>query len=132
MALPQNRRAQQTTFCAPHAHEFGTSRSGGALASACCGLEIACIQRVNTDLFVFELRFEGRPSVERAFGLVGDDPNVASCLVEPESLRIRVVTSKASGVPLVERIYERGGLVWCKLYPLDSGHTHESPTTSAS
>ena len=82
------------------------------------GLELAYIRRVNARLCVFELRFEHRSSVCRAFGLVADDPRVASCLVEPESLRIRVVTSKAAGAPLFERIYEHGGLVWCKRYPL--------------
>ncbi len=84
------------------------------------GPELAYIQRVDTSFCVFELRFEDRPSVARAFVLVGDDPRVASCLVEPESLRIRVVTSKAAGARLSERIYERGGLVWCKRYLLHS------------
>lgn len=96
------------------------------------GLELACIQRVNTSLSVFELRFEDRSSVERAFGLIGDDPMVMSCLVEPESLRIRVITSKAAGALLFERIYERGGLVWCKRYPLPSEPPHGSPTASPS
>ena len=96
------------------------------------GLELACIQRVNTSLSVFELRFEDRSSVEQAFGLVGDDPMVTSCLVEPESLRIRVITGKAAGAPLFERIYERGGLVWCKRYPLPSEPPHGSPTASPS
>ncbi len=85
------------------------------------GPELACMQRVNIPLCVFELRFEDRSSVECAFGLVGDDPVVTSCLVEPERLRIRVITSKAAGAPLFERIYERGGLLWCKRYPLPSG-----------
>ena len=96
------------------------------------GPELACNQIVNTSFCVFELRFEDRSSVERAFRLVGDDPKVASCLVEPESLRIRVVTSKAAGAPLVERIYEHGGLVWCKRYPLHSEPRHGSPTASSS
>jgi len=73
---------------------------------------------VNTNQCIFELRFEDRSAVERAFALVGDDPWVTSCLVDSESLRIRVVTSKAAGSPLCERIYEYGGMVWCKRYPL--------------
>ena len=73
---------------------------------------------MNTNQCIFELRFEDRASVERAFGLVGDDPWVTSCLVDSESLRIRVVTSKAAGSPLCEQIYMYGGMVWCKRYPL--------------
>ena len=73
---------------------------------------------VNTSQCIFELRFEDRPSVERAYGLVGDDSWVTSCLMDPESLRIRIVTSKSAGAPLCERIYEHGGMVWCKRYPL--------------
>ena len=78
------------------------------------------------------MRFEDRSSFERAFGLVGDDTWVASCLVDPESLRIRVVTSEAAGAPLFERIYERGGMVWCKRYPLPDKPLHRSPAASLS
>jgi len=76
------------------------------------------VNSAKSGLCVFELRFENRDSIERAYGIVSDDPWVSSCLVESESLRIRLTTTQADGAPLIERIYEHGGLVWCKRYPL--------------
>lgn len=67
---------------------------------------------------VFILRFEDKAALERAFALVSDARSIASCMVEPEELRIRFLTSDKAGAPLLEQVYEHGGLVWCKRYPL--------------
>lgn len=70
------------------------------------------------ELFVFILRFEDRAATQCAFGLVSDDRDVASCVVEPEELRIRFVATKEIGVLLVERLYERTRLTWCTRHGL--------------
>jgi len=71
-------------------------------------------------LFVFVLRFEHRAAVERAFGLLYNETAVETCTIEPEELGIRFVATKAGGAPLLERVHESGGLVWCKQYPMDA------------
>jgi len=73
------------------------------------------------ELFVYILRFEDRASVERAFRVVTDVSEIGGCLVEPEELRIRFLATKDTGTPLLERVYEQGGLVWCKHYVLTEG-----------
>jgi hypothetical protein len=70
------------------------------------------------DLFVFIARFEDRAAVERAFEAISNERSIASCMVEPEELRIRLLAPKNAGSALVEQIYERGGLRWCKRYAL--------------
>lgn len=67
---------------------------------------------------VYILRFEDRDAVERAFGLLFDEAAVDGCTIEPETLGIRFLAMKQSGAPLLERVHDGGGLVWCKSYPL--------------
>jgi len=70
------------------------------------------------ECFVFVLRFETAAAVEQAFGIVSDDRDVASCIVEPADRRIRFVATKQRGAPLVERIADRSRLVWCSRHGL--------------
>ena len=70
------------------------------------------------ELFVFILRFERRSAAERAFGVLSENESVDSCIVDPGELRIRFLARKQDGPPLLEKIYDRGGMVWCERYPV--------------
>ena len=67
-------------------------------------------------LYVFVLRFEDRAALQRAFIVTSDEHAIEGCSVEPEELRIRFLAPKETGAPLLERVYERGGLVWSTRY----------------
>ncbi len=77
------------------------------------------------ELWIFILRFEHRAAVERAFSVVTDEPAIASCVVEAEELRIEFLATKKTGAPILERVYERGGLIWCKRYAFSKGREAE-------
>ncbi len=74
------------------------------------------------ETLVYILRFEHREAVERAFGLLYDEAAVSSCTIEPEELGIRFLADRKGGAPLLERVQDSGGLVWCKSYALQSTH----------
>jgi len=74
---------------------------------------------------VFMLRFETAAAVEQAFGIVSDDRDVVSCIVEPAELRIRFVSTKERGALLVERVSDRGRLVWCTRHGLSSAPSRD-------
>jgi len=76
------------------------------------------------DLLVFVMRLEDRPSLERAFQVVSEESGIESSLTEPEDLRIRFVASKKIGMKVLERVYERGGLVGSNRFRL-SPQPHE-------
>ena len=62
------------------------------------GAKLAVAFRVE-ELWLFTLSFEHRAAVERAFGVVADERAIASCVVEPEELRIRFLAPKKTGAP---------------------------------
>ena len=62
---------------------------------------------------VYVLHLDGPTSLSRAFDLVLESPDAASCMIEPELERIRFLAPKAPADALVERIYLDGGLLWC-------------------
>ena len=90
----------------------------GLEAASCgkkAGAELATALRVE-ELRLFILHFEHRAAVERAFAVVADERAIGSCVVEPEELRIRFLATQKTGKPLLERVYEQGGLTWCRRY----------------
>jgi hypothetical protein len=62
---------------------------------------------------VYVLVLRGAPALTRAFDRVMESRHVASCLIEPESGRIRFLAPPKAADALVEQIYEEGGLTWC-------------------
>jgi len=62
---------------------------------------------------VYVLVLRGAPALTRAFDRVLESRHVASCLIEPESGRIRFLAPPKAADALVEQIYEEGGLTWC-------------------
>jgi len=69
--------------------------------------------------YVFDLRFDDKRALERAFARISDEVAVVSCLVEPDLLRIRLLADEAVGDALVDELYAQRGLVWCKRHPLE-------------
>ena len=64
------------------------------------------------------LVFSDAVQLARAFDRVLDSPAVASCLVEPEHVRIRFLSAPGAETPLVAMIYADGGLRWCTRHDL--------------
>ncbi|MEM7410062.1 MAG: hypothetical protein AAF430_07510 [Myxococcota bacterium] len=62
---------------------------------------------------VYVLTFGSRSDLSRAFDRVLEDPQVASCMIEPEHRRLRFLGPLRLTERLVERIYQDGGLAWC-------------------
>jgi hypothetical protein len=62
---------------------------------------------------VYVLVLRGAPALTRAFDRVMESRHVASCLIEPESGRIRFLAPPKAADALVEEIYAEGGLTWC-------------------
>jgi len=69
--------------------------------------------------FVFIVRFEHKSAVEGAFALLSEQSKVESCVVEPEALRIRFLATLQTGVPILERLHDKGGMVFAERYPLE-------------
>jgi hypothetical protein len=67
-------------------------------------------------VYVLELR--GAPALTRAFDRLMESRHVASCLIEPESGRIRFLAPAKAADALVEQIYLEGGLTWCSRHDL--------------
>ena len=68
---------------------------------------------------VYVLMLRGAPALTRAFDRVMESQHVASCLIEPESGRIRFLAPPRAADALVEQIYDEGGLTWCSRYDVD-------------
>ncbi len=62
---------------------------------------------------VYVLRLKGEKNLERAFELISNGRNVASCTFEPGLGQVRFVAPAHEADALTERIYLDGGLVWC-------------------
>jgi len=62
---------------------------------------------------VYVLHLNGPGPLSRAFDRVIEDPDVASCAVEPDASRLRFLAAPKVGDALVEAIYLEGGLAWC-------------------
>lgn len=62
---------------------------------------------------VYVLHLAGPIALDRAFDLVLESPDAASCMIEPQLERIRFLAPVEAADALVERIYQDGGLVWC-------------------
>jgi hypothetical protein len=67
---------------------------------------------------VYVLHLRGVAALTRAFDRVMDSRHVASCLIEPESRRIRFLAPRRPADALVEIIYAEGGLTWCSQHDL--------------
>jgi hypothetical protein len=67
---------------------------------------------------VYVLHFRGAAALTRAFDRVMESRHVASCLVEPESGRIRFLAPRRAADAIVEVIYGEGGLTWCSRHDL--------------
>lgn len=70
---------------------------------------------------VYVLHFQCLGRLTRAFDLVLEDPEVASCMIEPEQLRLRFLGPRKLTDRLVERIYQDGGLAWCGRHDVRDG-----------
>jgi hypothetical protein len=68
-------------------------------------------------VYVLELR--GASALTSAFDRVMESRHVASCLIEPESGRIRFLAPARAADALVEQIYLEGGLGWCSRHDLN-------------
>jgi hypothetical protein len=68
---------------------------------------------------VYVLMLRGAPALTRAFDRVMESRHVASCLIEPESGRIRFLAPPKAADELVEQIYEDGGLTWCSQHDVN-------------
>jgi len=68
---------------------------------------------------VYILILRGAPALTRAFDRVMESRHVASCLIEPETGRIRFLAPRKAADALVERIYEEGGLTWCSQHDVN-------------
>jgi len=62
---------------------------------------------------VYVLRLRGEKNLERAFDVISNARNVASCTFEPGLHQVRFVAPADEADALTERIYLDGGLVWC-------------------
>ena len=72
---------------------------------------------------VYVIHLDGASALARAFDLVLESPDAASCMIEPELDRVRFLAPAGAADALVERIYLQGGLLWC------SRHDTIEPTT---
>ena len=77
---------------------------------------------------VYILILRGAPALTRAFDRVMDSRHVASCLIEPETGRIRFLAPRKAADALVEQIYQEGGLTWCSQH--DVNLTGDAPVAS--
>jgi hypothetical protein len=68
-------------------------------------------------VYILELR--GASALTSAFDHVMESRHVASCLIEPESGRIRFLAPARAADALVEQIYLEGGLSWCSRHDLN-------------
>jgi len=75
-------------------------------------------------VYVLELR--GAPALTRAFDRVMESHHVASCVIEPETGRIRFLAPAKAADALVEQIYLEGGLGWCSRH--DVNPSSDAPT----
>jgi hypothetical protein len=76
---------------------------------------------MTAELCVYVLRFADVGPLTRAFDRIADVPEVASCALELQGRRVRLLAPPQVGEPLVERLYLEGGLAWC------SRHAFELP-----
>ena len=67
---------------------------------------------------VYVLTFGNKSDLARAFDRVLEDPQVASCMIEPEHGRLRFLGPTDLTDRLVERIYQDGGLSFCSRHDL--------------
>jgi len=77
---------------------------------------------------VYVLHFESVGPLHRAFDLLIQCDDVASCMVEPERMRLRFLAPPRYGDPLVERLYLRGGLTWCSRHETRGAGAEASPS----
>lgn len=80
---------------------FGARRALGPILAA--GLAVR----------VYVLHLSAPGPLSRAFDRVLEDPDVASCAVEPGLSRLRFLAAPKVGDALAESIYLEGGLAWC-------------------
>jgi hypothetical protein len=59
-----------------------------------------------------------RDELSHAFDRLLSSEYVEDCLAEPAELRLRFVAPPERAAALIEKIYLRGGLVWCQRSPL--------------
>jgi hypothetical protein len=59
-----------------------------------------------------------RDQLSHAFDRLVSSEFVEDCMVEPAELQLRFVAPPERAADLVEKIYMRGGLVWCQRSPL--------------
>ena len=69
---------------------------------------------------VFILRIENEDLLEKAFARLLESPDVSTCIIEPDHLQIRFVSSDEVAERLMARIYLSGGLVWSSRHDLTS------------
>lgn len=75
---------------------------------------------------VYILRFDSRPDLTRAFDTLLAAPDVASCMIESASHRIRFMAPVKCAEALIEQIYRGGGLIWCSRHEVVSPPADEA------
>jgi hypothetical protein len=62
---------------------------------------------------VYVLRLDGKPNLQRAFAMISNAPDVATCTVEAQIRQVRFLAPADKADALVQRVYLDGGLLWC-------------------
>ena len=62
---------------------------------------------------VYVLIFDSQSSLTHAFDTVLAAPDVTSCMIEADLVRLRFTAPFQAADKVVEQIYQHGGLVWC-------------------
>ncbi len=70
---------------------------------------------------VYVLHIDSPGLLTRAFDRILASSRVASCMVEPEQMRVRFLAPSDCADRLVERIYAEGGLRWCSRHDVAAG-----------
>jgi hypothetical protein len=81
---------------------------------------------------VYVIHLDGPSALSRAFDLVLESPDAASCMIEPELDRVRFLAPAEAADALVERIYQDGGLLWCSRHDTIEPKTEEVDSTGES
>jgi hypothetical protein len=69
---------------------------------------------------VYILHFGAIGALTHAFDRVLECPDVTSCMIEADRVRLRFLAPAGAADAVVERIYQEGGLTWCSRHDVTS------------